>query len=121
MTAAPGSDVPPEERAMPLTPKGRRILQRMQEEDGEAKRQGRLPRPAQQGPHRRRGACAYAGTVRARQAEAAMMRDAFTGGDAPPAARMRVVIGVPWAGVLLYALALIVSGMLGLAMALFAG
>ena len=50
-----------------------------------------------------------------------MMRDAFTGGDAPPAARMRGVIGVPWAGVLLYALALIVSGMLGLAMALFAG
>lgn len=37
MTAAPGSGVPPEERAMPLTPKGRRILQRMQEEYGEAK------------------------------------------------------------------------------------
>ncbi len=49
------------------------------------------------------------------------MRGASTGCDAPPPFRMRVVIGVPWVGVLLYALALIVSSMLGLAMALFAG
>lgn len=47
----------------------------------------------------------------------------FLDANAPPhgaaRARMRVTIGIPWVLVLLYALALIVSCMAGLAMALF--